>query len=820
MDTFWQDARYAVRSYMKTPIFTATVILILALGMGANTAIFSIVNAVLLRPLDFPAAASLVSVRQASRSSGRTSLVSPPNFFDLREQAHSLVGLAAYWSPELTISGDGSEPQKILAATCSDDLFAVLGVVPVLGRPLLPGDGVPGARRVTVLGHGMWQRRFGGDPRTIGQEILLDGMPTQVVGVMPAGVDFPAAGTELWVPLRLSRTQPPNPAIAPEAYRDYRILSLVGRLRPGVTLQQSGSELEALAAHLERSFPGSNHDLTLAAAPLQDAVVGPVKPALRLLFAAVGSVLLIACANVGGLLLVRASTRAREVTLRMALGAGRARLIRQALTESVMLALAGGALALAVSRWTLDVIVRLAPEGIPHTDRIRVDGAAILFTGMAAIGAGLLFGLAPAIQVRARRLQEVLVSAGRGTVTGTHHRVRHVLVVAEIALSVILLIGASLLTHSLILVARVDPGFRPASVLTVDRVELPPGRGSAERSVAFYDRLLSGVQALPGVESAALTLGLPLDPRAAFFVDESPLRIEGRPPVAASERPVAPLHVVSAAYFSTMGVPLEQGRFFSDSDGPTAPAVVILNMAMARRLFPGESPIGRRLTHDLSIVPGQPTSREIVGVVGDIRHFGLQEAAEPQMFVPHAQMPWPSMALVIRTRLDAPQLGPAIRQLVRKLDPSIPVPPIRPMDEVVAGATAQPRFRAWVLGIFACVAVLLAITGLYGTMAYAAQQRTREVGVRMALGATPAQVTALLLRSGLQLAAAGTLLGLGGAAIAARLLASMLFGVSTFDPIAFAGGPALLFAAAGAACYLPAVRARRLDPLTAINADS
>jgi putative ABC transport system permease protein len=383
----------------------------------------------------------------------------------------------------------------------------------------------------------------------------------------------------------------------------------------------------------------------------------------------------------------------------------------------------------------------------------------------------------------------------------------------------VLLVSAGLLIHSLVLMARVETGFRPASVLTLDRIELPRSRSSAQASAAFFDRLVTGLRSVPGIDSAAITLGLPLDPRATFFVDETRFTIEGRPPVAEGQRPAAPLHVVSPDYFSTIGVPLERGRWFSARDSGTAPGVVVINAAMARELWPGEDPIGRRITHDLSIVEGQATSREIVGVVGDVRHFGLERPAEPQMFVPHAQMPWPSMAVVVRTSLDSQQVSAAVRQSVWSVDPSIPVPPLRPMEDALADATGQPRLRAWTLAAFAAIAVLLAVTGLYATMAYTAELRTREMGLRIALGATPAQAAALLVRQGLTLAGAGVVVGLCGAVVAGRLLASTLYAVSPLDPLAFAGSPALLMLVAALACYVPARRASRLDPVAAINTE-
>ena len=818
MSALWQDIRVAVRGYAKRPLFTIAVLAILGLGIGANSAIFSLVNAVLLRPLDYPHASELVSVSQRNQESGERRSISPPNYFDLREQGHTLVDVAAYWTPRVTLSGPGGDPESILAATCTHTLLHVLGVAPIAGRGLVADDDVIGARRVAVLGHGLWRRRFGGDARAVGRELILDGAPTLIVGVMPPDFAFPVAGTEVWLPLRLSRTQPPNPSIKAEAYRGYNILSVVGRLRPGVTLEQSRAEITAVGAELARTYPDTNRRTEVVVDDLQTTIVGSIRPALLLLFGAVGCVLLITCANVGSLLLVRALGRSREITIRMALGADRARLARQMFTESVVLALAGGGVGLGVSAWSLDLLLRLAPAGIPRLDGVRIDSGVVAFTLLIAVTAGLLFGLAPAFQVRAHRLQEALATSGRGLVAASHQRARQVLVIGEIALSLMLLIGAVLLIQSFVRVQRVDVGFRPASVLALDRIELP--RGQAAASAAFFEALVGKVRSIPGVESAAVTLGLPLDARARFFVDDSAFSIAGAPPVPVAERPSVPLHVIGPAYFSTIGVPLEAGREFVDRDRASAPGVVIINEAMARRFWPNQNPIGRRITHDLSIVPGQQTTREVVGVVGDVRHFGLERPSEPQMFVPHAQMPWPSMAIVLRTPLEAQALSAAVRRAVWSMDATLPVPALRRMDQLFADAIGQPRFRAWLLGLFAGTAMLLAMTGLYGTMAYVAQQRTRETGLRIALGATPQQATAPLLRSGLTLAAIGTVLGMCGAATAARTLSTMLFGVGASDPTTFVGVPCLFLLVAGVASYLPARRARHLDPLTALNADS
>ena len=819
MHAILQDVRIAVRGYLAKPLFTIVVLTILGLAIGANSAIFSVVNAVLLRPLDYPQSSALVSVSQRDRVTQRHRSISPPNYLDLKEQAHAFTGIAAYWSPSVNLSGDGGEPEKVLAATCTYDLFGVLRVNALVGRALAADDDVEGARRVAVLGHGLWQRRFGGDPAAVGRETMLDGVATLIVGVMPASFDFPAAGTELWVPLRLSRTQPPNRAIPAATYRSYRILSVVARLKPAVTVAQARQEMSAIAAQLETVYPDANRNTDIAIVALQDTVVAAARPALLILLAAVGGVLLIACANVGSLLLVRAAGRTREITIRMALGADRGRLVRQMLTESVVLAVAGGAVGLVVSAWALDLLLRFAPAGIPRLERVHIDGAAVAFTFLIAVTAGVLFGLAPAFQIRAHRLQDALLASGRGLVSGGHQRVRQALTVAEIALSLMLLVGAVLLIQSFARVQRVDTGFRASSVLTVQRIELPRRRASAEASAAFFDGFVARLREIPGVESAAVTLGLPLDPRARFFVDESTFSIAGEAPLPAAQRPAAPMHVVSPDYFATIGVPLRRGRVFTERDRAGSPGVVVINESMARRYWPSQNPIGHRLTHDLSIVPGQQTTREVVGVVGDVRHFGLEQPAEPQMFVPHAQMPWPSMAVVIRTPLEAGQVSAAVRRAVWSVDGTIPVPPLRPMDDAFADAVGQPRFRAWLLGLFAATAILLAMTGLYGTMAYAVQQRTREIGLRIALGATPQQATALLLRNGLTLIAIGTTIGLAGSIGVARALSSVLFGVGVTDPVTFVGVPAVLIAVAALACYLPARHARHLDPITAINAD-
>ncbi|MFI5177972.1 MAG: ABC transporter permease [Vicinamibacterales bacterium] len=817
IESVWRDLVHAVRGYARTPLFTIVAVVTIALGIGANSAIFSLVNAVLLRPLPYPAPKQLVRIYQTTQKTGRRGSLSPPNYFDLKDRVPGVQSVAAFWSPSVTLTSPGADPEKVLAATCSYDLFATLDVAPHLGRAFTQDDDQPGARTVAVIGYRLWQRRFGGDASVVGRDVMLDGSATLVVGVMPPAFEFPLAGTELWVPLRLSHTQPPNPAIPPGHYREYRILSVIARLRPDVTPDQVRAQLVEASLALEAQFPDANHNLALTAVPLHDVVVGPAESALLILWAAVGCVLLIACANVSSLLLVRATTRSREVTIRLALGATRARLVRQMLTESVTLALVGGAVGLVASRWALGLLIRVAPAGIPRLDEVRLDGMVVAVTAAVAVLAGLAFGLAPALQARAGRLQDGLRRAGRSAVGGANRRTRNVFVLVELGLSLALVIVAGLLIQSLVRVQDVDLGFRPARVVTVDRIELPRARAQAPASALFFDDLLTKVRALPTVVSAGATLGLPLDPRASFYVDETTFSLAGEAPVPAAERPRAPLHVVTPDYFTTIGVPVLRGRAFTLDDRAGTTPVVVLNEAMARRYWPNRDPVGQHLTHDLSIVPGQATTREVVGIVGDVRHFGLEHVADAQMYIPHAQMPWPSMALVVRTTGDPVAIGAALRQVVWSLDRTIPVPPLRALDEVVSDASGDSRFRAWLLGLFAATALLLACIGLYGTMAYSVEQRTSEVALRIALGASGRQAGAGVLREGLVLVGGGLVVGSVVAFVAARADSGLLYGISAADPTTFIEVPIVVGLIGWLACYLPIRRAARINPLRAMR---
>ena len=756
-------------------------------------------------------------VYQTTRLTGHRGSLSPPNYFDLKDHSPAFESMAAFWSPSINLTSPGADPEKVLAALCSHDLFATLEVPARIGRTFTPEDDAPGAAQVAVIGYGLWQRRFGGEAGAIGRAVLIDGTSVTIVGVMPPAFDFPTAGTELWVPLRLSRTQPPNQAIPAANYRQYRILSVVARLRSAVSVEQAGAELADAARPLENQFPDSNHGVTFTATPLHEVVVGPAKQGLLILLAAVGCVLLIACANVGGLMLVRATNRSREMAIRLALGATRGRLVRQLLTECIGLAVAGGALGLVASTWALPLLIRFTPAAVPRLDQVGIDGTVVAMTAAISVLAGLAFGVAPALQSGRGQLQAHLRRAGRGGVGSTNRRLRNGLVVAELGLSLALVVVAGLLIQSLLRVEGVDVGFRPASVLTFDRIELPRQRAGPEIAAVFFDELLTKIRAMPSVQSAGATLGLPLDPRARFYVDETTFSLSGQAPVPVAQRPIAPIHVVTPDYFAVVGVPLIRGRVFTMADRAGARPVVVVNESMARRYWPNQDPIGQQLTHDLVIVPGQPNTREVVGVVGDVRHFGLEHTADAQMYVPHAQMPWPSMAVVVRTAADPAGVTAAVREAVLTMDHAIVVPPMRLLTNVVASASGDSRFRAWLLGLFAATALLLAGIGLYGTMAYAVQQRTDEVALRVALGASGRQARAVVLREGLTLVGSGLIVGGVVAAASARAIGGVLYGVGAADPATFAASAITLGATGWLACYLAVRRAGQTDPLRTLN---
>ncbi len=809
IDNLTRDIRFAMRTSLGAPLFSGVVVVTLAVGIGATSAIFAIVNAVLLRPLPYPESHRLVQVSQVRRVSGQSTAVSPPNFFDIRERSRTVTGLAAYWSPTMKLSVGGGAPERVLGTLCTADLLKVIGVTPLLGRTFTEADDAVGAERVALVSHALWRRQFGGDSSVVGRKISIDDAPALIVGVMPDGFTFPAR-TEVWLPIRLSRTQPPNRAIPPEKYRQYRILSTVGRLAPGATIAQARAELTAVFAELERESPDTNRQMTAAATPLADAIVGDVRPALLLLFAAAGCLLLIASVNVATLLAVRTAARDRNLTVRLALGAGRGRLVQQLLVESVVLGIAGGGAGLLVAYALLGLLLRFAPPGIPRLGVAHIDAAVVVFTAALACVAGLLFGMAPALQAGRRPLVQSLKSGARSTSTPAQQRLRRTLVVVEIALSMVLLVSAGLLAQTAVRLGRVELGFRSSSAYAFDRFEMnrdaTPGASSA-----FFRQLLATVRGIPGVDEAGLTIGVPLDPKGRFLIDDSAFTIENLASVTPGDRSTARMQVVSDGYFGAMGVPLVSGRAFEDRDREESPGAVIVNRTFADRYFPHGDAVGHFLNHELAIVPGQRMRRQIVGVVGNVRQFRLDEPYEPQIFLPHSQMPWPAMVLVVKTSLGAEQIVSAVRARVRALSSTIATPVPSEMHQVLNDALGPSRLRAWLIVVFAATALLLAAIGLYGTIAFAVQQRQRELAIRVVLGATPGQTSRLVVRDGLALSVVGTLLGGAAAWPATRLLSTLLFGVGAFDPATLVIVAGLLLAVSAAAAYLPARRVVRID---------
>ena len=798
-----QDVRYAARQLRRSPAFALVAVLTLALGIGATTAIFSVVHGVLLRPLPYRAPERLVRIFSFS-DHGRGS-VSPLDFADWRDQARSFEGIAAISDVTLTLTARGAEPERLDGASVSANLFSVLGVRPTVGRAFAPGEDAPGAARVAVLSEELWRRRFGADPAVPGRTVLLDGESYTVVGVLPRGTGYPA-DADVWTPIDLSR----------EAQsRGARYLRVVGRLAPAVSLQQADADLAAVAKRLEQQDPSHNAGYGVSLVGLHESIVGDVRTPLLVLLGAVGLVLLVACVNVANLLLVRAVEREGEIAVRTALGAGRGRILRQLVTEGVLVSLLGGSLGAVLAAWGTRLFVAAAPEGIPRLREVGVDITALALTTAVVALTGVVFGLVPAVHAAAPDLGRTLRVGGRGLTTRAGgHRVRGALVTSEMALAVMLLVGAGLLLRSFARLRDVNPGFRPAGVLTLT-VTLPPGTYAKDAHLqAFTAALVARLAAIPGVRSAAAVTSLPLTGThfgLSFTVD-------GRPAPDPADEPSAQIRTATPDYFATMGIPLRRGRQFTPRDRDGAPQVVVVNEELVRRYFPGEDPIGKRVqlgwTRDSVRMGG-----EIVGVVGDIKQFDLAGAPVPEIYTPYDQFPLEYVAAVVRTTADPALIAGPARAQVRALDPDLPVYRLMPMERVVAESVAQPRFYALLLGSFAGVALALAAIGIYGVVAYAVGRRTREMGLRMALGARPADVLALVVRQGLRAAIVGLAVGLVAAAAASRLLRSLLYELTPMDPATFAAAALALTAVAALACYVPARRAARTDPMVAMRSE-
>ena len=798
----YSDCRFAIRQLRKSPSFTAVAILTLAFGVGANTAVFSVCRMVLFRPLPFPRAERLVKADIYDLKSGEIyGETSYPDFTDWSEQTHFFDHLAAFESKTFNLSRT-KQPEHVKGEAVSSDFFETLGIEPFLGRSFAGEQN----QQVVVLSYALWSRSFGSDRRVIGKSIALDGYSYEVVGVMPRSFQFPDPESELWALITSVRPDLREEITA----RGNLGFFVVGRLHANVTVSQAQAGMTAMASSLEQRYPESNRDLGVRLVPLQVDMVGKFRPALLILMGSAALVLLIGCANIAILLLARAAARQPEIAIRSSLGASRYRILAQLLTESVLLALAGGALGALFAFPLMDVIVAWAPKDIPRISSAHVDLPVLAFAGLISLLTGILFGLAPAWQSSLRNPNASLKQTGQ-SLEG-RKPLTQAMVVAEFALCLILLTAVGLLGKSLFLLNRVDPGFRADHLLTV---EIYRSMSDDSRDVnwrhwtGFYQQLLARIQALPGVDSAGATLALPVQGR----VWNMSFKIDGRPFGRPSEQPQADSRIVSNNYFGVMKIPLRKGRYFSEHDTKDAPHVAVINETLARLYWPNENPVGRFI----EMAAFGAGRCEIVGIVGDIRQTNLGDEPTPGIYVPYTQeiMPW--QTLVIRTKSDPMALAAPIRHEVKALDPEQPVARIATMDELKDASTAQPRFRTFLLGAFASIALLLSAIGIYGVMAYTVGRRTSEIGIRMALGARPANILRLIVGESMKLTILGVSLGLVGAYAASRAIKNLLFGVTSTDPFTFVGVTLLLSFVALFASYIPARRASHVGPLTAIK---
>ena len=801
MESLFKDIRYGVRSLLKHPGFTAIAVITLALGIGANSAMFSAVNAVFLRPLSYPESDRIILLEGVNPAQGITqSNMSIPDFADWQKQNQVFEQLAGFFTGGLLLS-NGDETERVRGTGVTDDFFPLFRTSAIRGRTLQPDDSQKGRDPVVVLSFGLWQRRFGGAENIVGSKVTLGVKGATVVGIMPAGFDYPAQ-TEIWVPY---------PIDAAAERRDNRFFSVVARLAPGVAMPQAQAQMDTINQRLAQSYEETNSGWGVRVIGLQERLVGAMRKSLLVLLGAVAFVLLIACANVANLLLARATARQKEIALRSALGASRWRVIRQLLTESVLLSLVGGAIGLLLSIWLTKLLIAVSPPNTPRFDEIRPDARVFAFTLGLTVITGFVFGLAPALQASRIDLNEGLKEGGRtGSGGARSTRLRSVMMVSEIALSFVLLVGAGLLIKSFMRLRDVSPGFNPDNVLTARVALLPAKYPQGEPRVQLLRQVVEHLTAVPGVQSAGAVLSLPLG-GDTFNVWRSLIR-EGRP-ATTEESSNANYLVATPEYFRTMQIPLVAGRAFTDQDTEQAPKVLIVNEKLARELWPGESPLGRRIT----IWRDEKFLREIVGVVRDTKS-SLDADAGEQMYVPYAQdSSWPSMSIVIRTNGDPTVVTSAARSEIRSLDKGIPIFNVRTMNDVATTSVAPQRTSMLLLSAFAGVALLLAMIGIYGVTAYYVTQRTQEIGIRMALGAQMSDVMKLVLRSGMAMALIGIGVGLAGAFALTRLIASLLFAVKPTDVVTFAIVSLSLLVTALIACYLPARRATKVDPLVALR---
>ncbi|HKP03417.1 MAG TPA: ABC transporter permease [Chthoniobacterales bacterium] len=803
-----QDVRYGLRMLMKNPAFTIIAVLALALGIGANTAIFSVVNTLLLRPLPYKNPEQLVVIWENATHLGfPKNTPSPANFLDWQKQNTLFTGMGAFAERTFNLTGVG-EPERLEGRRVSANLFELLGVKPILGRTFVPDEDKPGTK-VALLNESLWKRRFGSDPGVIGRALALNGESYTVVGVLPNSVRLPGFGNwrdQVWVPLAFPAEE--------AASRGNHFLEVIGRMKPGVTLPQARAEMETIAARLAQQYPEENTRIGSVVTPLHEEIVGDMKPALLILLGAVAFVLLIACANVANLLLARAAARHKEIALRLALGADRVRLTKQLLVESVMLSLLGGAVGLALAYAGLQVLTRFIPPDVAHADMIAIDAKVLLFTLLVALVTGLIFGLAPASQATHFNLNDTLKEGGRDSGAGPRgKRLRSALVIGEVAVSFLLLIGAGLLINSFMHLRNLDPGFRADHLLALNvdlsEVKYPD---TAKRT-AFFDEVVRRVQALPGVRSVAVAGNLPF----TYNGDSMPIGVEGIPDPPPDQWPDVIFRTVGPNYFSTMGIPLVRGRDFTDQDTLDTTLGVVISEKTAKRYWPDEDPIGKRLKPGSTA--GSSPWRTVIGVVKDVRQNDFIAEPKMQMYFNFRQVrSLVANALVVRTAVDPLSLATSVRNSVWAVDKDQPVSNMDSMETIVAGAVARQRFSMLLLAIFAGVALILAAVGIYGVMSYSVAQQTREIGIRMALGAQRSDVLKMTVKQGLKLVGLGLIIGLLAAFVLTRVMATLLFGISATDPLTFISISLVLLAVALLASYLPALRATRVDPMIALRA--
>ena len=799
METLLKDIRYGVRGLLKRPGFTTVAVITLALGIGANTAIFSVVNTVLLRPLPYRDAQHIVTIWQNNAKAGVSrNDVSPANFLDWKEQSQSFESMAGIEPFGLSMIGNG-EPERFTSWLVTAGFFETLGTNAHRGRTFTSQDYQPGSERVIVISHGLWQRRFGGDEKLVGQKLTMNGQPYTVVGVMPREFQFPA-DREVWSPRVLREND--------RQLRAATYWNVIARLKPGVTINQAQEEMSLIAGRLAGQYPDTNGGMGATVVSLPDQLTAHVRSALWILLGAVGFVLLIACANVANLLLVRGAERQREFAIRSALGAARIRLIRQLLTESLLLALLGGVGGLLLATWGVSVIVSLSSAKIPRLEYASMDVRVLLFALGVSLFTAVLFGLIPATQFSRPDFQSTLKEGGRGAVSGSSRQwLRSSLVVAEVAVALVLLTGAGLLVRSFISVMRVDPGFDRERVLAL---QVFLGRNlKPEQFNTFYEQSLEKIVTVPGVQSAAIVSSPPF----IHLEKDATFTIQGQPVPPKGSEPSAFYNEVSPDYLSTMTVPLRRGRFFTKFDKEDSGLVVVINQTMARRYFPNEDPVGKQL----SIIFDEPEVREIVGVIGDVLHIGLDAGARPEMLVPYSQSPTPQMTFLVKTTADAGAMLPAVKSAIREVNRNQTFSKAETMEQLVADSLKQRRFNLFLLVTFAVLALALAAIGVYGSINYSTRQRTHEIGLRMALGAQQRDVLRLIVGHGLGLSLIGIGIGLAASLALTRLMKGLLFGISATDPLTFVAISLLLTSIGLLASWIPARRATKVDPLVALR---